>query len=234
MKISEPCAARRGAVGELARQAQLAHRGLARDLLFLAAAQALVGALDHPVEQLGGVARMPGEPVVERVLTAASTMRCASPVDEAILGLALEFRLADEDGEHRARACHHVVARDGRRALALAHALGMVLQAAQERAAEARLVRAAIAGRDRVAVGGEEAVAVGGPGDRPFDRAVRAGPAGAAGENVGMHQRLAVERAREIILQAAREVEGLLRLTPSIPASSAGSHRQRISTPPNR
>ncbi len=55
MKSSEPWAARVGAVGELAGQAQLAHRGLARDVLFLAAAHALLGALDDEVEQLVGL-----------------------------------------------------------------------------------------------------------------------------------------------------------------------------------
>ncbi len=40
------------AVGQLARQPQLADRGLAVDLFFLAATQPLFGAFDHPVEQL--------------------------------------------------------------------------------------------------------------------------------------------------------------------------------------
>ena len=40
---------------------------LAADFLFLAAAQPLVGALDHPVEQLRGFLRVVGEPVVEGV-----------------------------------------------------------------------------------------------------------------------------------------------------------------------
>ena len=44
-----------GAIGELAGQAQLLHRGLARDFLFGAAAQPLVGALDHEIEQLVGL-----------------------------------------------------------------------------------------------------------------------------------------------------------------------------------
>src|SRR5580700_8106434 len=40
-----------GAVGEFSGQAQLSYRGLARNILFLAAAQPLFGALDHEVEQ---------------------------------------------------------------------------------------------------------------------------------------------------------------------------------------
>ena len=81
MNSSAPSAAVDGAVGELAGQAQLAHRALARDLLFLAAADALVGALDHEVEQLVGLRRIAGEPVVERVLDrAARRCACASAV----------------------------------------------------------------------------------------------------------------------------------------------------------
>ena len=41
-----------GAVGELAGQAQFLHRGLARDFLFGAAAQPLVGALDDEIQSL--------------------------------------------------------------------------------------------------------------------------------------------------------------------------------------
>ncbi len=71
---------------------------------------------------------------------------------------------------------------------------------------------AAVRGRNGVAVGLQEAVGVGGPGHRPFDRAVAAGLAGRAGENVGMHQRGAGEIAGEIVLQAFGETErGLFR-----------------------
>src|ERR1700749_2714875 len=44
---------------------------------------------------------------------------------QPILGLALEFRLADEYGNHAGCAVHYVVACDRRRALALTHSLGM-------------------------------------------------------------------------------------------------------------
>ena len=100
-----------GAVGELAGQAQLSHRGLARDILFLAAADALVGALDHEVEQLVGLRRIAGEPMVERVLDRLLDDALRLGGGEAILGLALEFRLADEDGKHGAGADHDIVAR---------------------------------------------------------------------------------------------------------------------------
>ena len=169
MKISEPCAPAVGAVGELAGQAQLARRGLARDLLFLAAAQALLGAVDDEVEQLVGLLRIAGEPVVERVLDRVLDDALRFGGGEAVLGLALEFRLADEHRQHAAGADHHVVAGDRRGALALADALGVVLEAAQQRGAQAGLVRAAVRRRDGVAVGVDEAVGVGDPGDRPFD-----------------------------------------------------------------
>jgi len=59
---------RRGAIGELAGEAQLAHRGLARNILFLAAADAFFGALDDKIEQLVGLQWIAGQPMVERIL----------------------------------------------------------------------------------------------------------------------------------------------------------------------
>jgi hypothetical protein len=64
-------------------------------------------------------------------LIACSTMRCASAV------AALEFRLAHEHREHHRSADHHVFRRHRGRALALADAFGVILQAAQQRAAHA-------------------------------------------------------------------------------------------------
>ena len=69
------------AICELAGQPQFAHRGLARDVLFGLAAQALLGALEREIEQtcaawLGAV----GEPMVEGVATTLSTIRAASTV----------------------------------------------------------------------------------------------------------------------------------------------------------
>ena len=120
-----------GAVGELAGQAQLARRGLAGDLLLLAAADALLGALDHPVEQAARLRRVAGEPVVELVLDRVLDDARGLGGGEPILGLALELRLADEHREHGGGAGHDVLGGDQRRALALADALAMVLQAAR-------------------------------------------------------------------------------------------------------
>ena len=68
------------------------------------------------------------EGVLHRLLDDALGFGARQPV----LGLALELRLADEHGEHRGGAEHHVVAGHRGGLLALAHALGMVLQAAGE------------------------------------------------------------------------------------------------------
>ena len=121
-------------------------------------------------------------------LIAFSTIFCASGGGEAVLGLALEFRLADEHREHAAGAGHHVFGGDGRGALFLADARGVILQAAQQRGAQARFMGAAVGGGDGVAVGIEEAVGVGGPGHRPLHRAMPADLADGAGENIRMHQ----------------------------------------------
>ncbi len=69
---------------------------------------------------------------------------------------------------------------------------------------------AAIGGRHGVAVGGEEAVGIRCPGHRPLAGAVRAVASGLAGEDVGMHQGVGVDRGAEIILQPTREMEGVL------------------------
>ena len=157
-----------GAVGELAGQAELAHRALARDVLFLPAADALVGALDHELEKFVGLRRVAGEPMIERILDRLLDDSLRLGGGEPVLGLALEFRLADEHREHGAGADHHVVGGDRGGALALADALGVILEPAGERGAQAGFVGAAVGRRDGVAVGVEEAVGVGGPGHRPL------------------------------------------------------------------
>ncbi|MBA7621943.1 hypothetical protein ES703_29313 [subsurface metagenome] len=199
-----------GAVGELTGQAQLLHRGLARDFLLGAAAQPLLGAFGDEVEQLVGLQRVAGQPVIEGVLDGLLDDALGLGGGKAVLGLALEFRLAHEHAEHAGGAHHHVIRGDGGGALALADALGVVLQAAQQRAAHAGFMRAAIGRRHGVGVGRQEAVGIGGPRDGPFAGAMRAVAAGLAGEDVGMHQRVGVNGGGEIILQAAGEVEFIL------------------------
>ena len=59
---------------------------------------------------------------------------------EAILGLALEFRLADETDSIGAGAGHDIVRCDRSGAFALADALGVIFQSAGERGSQAGFV----------------------------------------------------------------------------------------------
>ena len=104
----------------------------------------------------------------------------------------------------------------------------------QQRAAQAGLVGAAVRRRDGIAIGREEAVAVGGPGHRPLRPAMDADLAGAAGEDVGMDQRRAVDRGRQISLRPSAKWKVACSGTSSTPRSSSLAQDQRISTPPNR
>ena len=115
------------AVGQLAGKAKLAHGGLAADFLFLAAADALVGARDHPFEQLGGFLRIVGQPMVERIADGALDDADGLDGRQLVLGLADEFRLANEDRQHASRRDHHVFAGDDRGAL-VADQLGIGLR----------------------------------------------------------------------------------------------------------
>src|SRR6185312_3290955 len=184
---------------------------LARDFLLLAPADTLFGAFDHEVEELVGLERIARQPVVEGVLDRLLDDALSLGSGQAVLGLALEFRLAHEHREHHGGSRHCVFRGDAGGALALADALGVILQPAQQRAADTGFMRATVLGRNGVAIGREEAVSVRCPGDRPFAGAMRAGARGFAGEDVRMHQRVGMDGGREVILQAAGEVEGVFR-----------------------
>ena len=114
-----------------------------------------------------------------RVLDDAGGLGAGQPV----LGLALEFRLADEHRQHGGGGAEHVVGRHLRDAL-VAGELAIAAQALGERRAQTRLMRAAVGRRHGVAIGAQEAVVAGDPGDRPFDRAGAFGLLDAAGEHV--------------------------------------------------
>src|SRR5262245_29595979 len=173
-----------GAVGELARETQLAHRALARALLLLPAPDALLRAVNYEVEKFVGLSGIAGQPVVEwiadRVLDDARGLGGREP----IFCLALEFRLANDHRDHTCGPLHYVVDCDHWPSLALADALGMVFDSLQQRATQARLVSAAVRRRNRIAIRRQESVAICGPRDRPLRRSVHADFAGAAGENV--------------------------------------------------
>src|SRR4030088_3652888 len=61
-----------------------------------------------------------------------------------------------------------------------------------------------------VAIGGHETVGVGGPRDSPFAGTMGADPSGFAGEDIRMHQGVAMTSGAEIILQSADEVKRVL------------------------
>ncbi len=145
------------------------------------------------------------EPMVEGI--ADGVIHHANRLDagEPVLGLADEFRLAQEDGEHRAARRHDVVRCDDGSAL-VAGELGVLLEAAEEHAPEPRFVRAAFGGRDGVAIGAAEAV-IRKPGDRPFGRAMSALLVGLPRKNLAADQRLAGEQLAEVIPEPAGKVE---------------------------
>ena len=122
------------------------------------------------VQQLVGLQRIARQPVVERILDRLFDDLLRFRRGKPVLGLALEFRLAHEHRKHHGRADHHVFRGDGGGALALADALGVVLQAAQHRAAHAGFVGAAVGRRHGVAIGGEEAVGIRRPRRPPIRR----------------------------------------------------------------
>ena len=208
MKISAPWAARLRAVGELAGQAELSRRRLAVDLLVLLAAQALLGALDRPVEELARLVGRGGEPVVEGVAQGGVDDAGGLGRTQLVLGLADEFGFAHEDREHGRALDEHVFGGELGGAL-VAGEFGVVAEAAEQGDAQALFVRAAIGGGDGVAVGLDEAVAEA-PGDGPFDGAMGARLADGAREDFVDDARLALDAGGEEVLEAAGEVEARL------------------------
>src|SRR5579883_1125040 len=200
--------ARLAAIRELAGQAQLARRALAVELLLLAAALTLLGALDHGVEKRVARFRIAREPMVEMILERALDEPRGLGRGELLLGLSLELRLADEEREQDHRALRHILGGDLLRA-AIIGELAIGLEAARQRGAQARLMRPALGGRHGVAVEGGEALLILGPGDRPFDAAallkLLLAEEGAGGEGgAGLQGR------REIVGEAAGEMKPLL------------------------
>jgi hypothetical protein len=156
------------AIGELARKAQLAHRGLAVDFLFLAPPDPFVGAVDHPFEQLVGFRGRIRQKMVERIAHGVFDNPLGLDGGELVLGLADEFRFADEDRQHADRRDHHVIGGDRGGAL-VAGQFCIGLQALGQRNPQARFMGAALGRRNGVAVGVDRSIAAV-PGDGPFDR----------------------------------------------------------------
>ncbi len=168
-----------GAVGKLAGQAQLARCRLAAELLFPPALKADFRLVNGPFQQLGCLRWAVSEPVIEGVAHGSLNNTGGLLRREAVLGLALKLRLANEDGQHGGRRAHHVFGGDLACA-AIADQLAIGPQSFRERLAQAVFMRSAVRCRHRIAVGAYEAVIVAHPGDRPFHRAVTVRLGGAA------------------------------------------------------
>ena len=196
----------RRAIDELAGKAQAARRGLPADLLLALALEAVLGLLDHPFEQLARLLRRSGEPVVEGIADRGLDDAGRFLGGEAVLGLALELRLADEHRQHRRGRAHHIVGGD-LRGLLVVDEFAVGAQPLRQRRAQAALVRAAIGRRNGVAVAAGEAVLARGPGDRPLDVAVAGFLDDAAGEDVLGDEGLPLDRGGQVVLQPAREME---------------------------
>jgi hypothetical protein len=99
------------AIGQLARQAQLAGRGFARNFLFLLTLQPVFGAIDHKAQKLVGFGRAFRQPVIEMIAHHIFHQALRIGRGQLVLGLALEFGLADEDRQNGAGRVHHIVGR---------------------------------------------------------------------------------------------------------------------------
>jgi hypothetical protein len=131
---------------------QLARGVLARDFLLLPPLDAFLGTLDDEIEQPIGLCHIAAEPMVERVLDGLLDDALRFHSSEAILGLALKLRLANEHREHDGCPVHHIFRRDRFSALALSGAFAVIFQAAGQGSLQAGDMGAAVRGRDRVAV----------------------------------------------------------------------------------
>ena len=204
-----PVAGGGGAVHELAGQAQFLGGGLAGGFLFGAAAQAFLGPQHEEVEDGARGFGVTRKPCVEVVAHGAFDKAGGFFGGEAVLGLAHELRLADEDRDEGTGAGGHVLARH-KLGLAVLHAFAVGAEPLQDGGPEARLMRAAFGGGDGVAVAVQKPVAGGGPVDRPFDgtgEVVFLGERDAAREGaVGVGGGL-FQLVREIVGKAPGEVE---------------------------
>src|SRR6185437_5255151 len=156
------------AIGELAGQAQLARRRLALELALLAAPRAVLGALDHRIEQEARARRVIAQPMIEPVLERAFDEPCRLGRGEALLGLTLELRIAYEEREDHRRAFHHVFGGD-LLAAPFAGEPAISFEAARQGGAQPRLMGSAFRRRHRVAERRGRAFVIDRPGNRPFD-----------------------------------------------------------------
>ena len=137
------------AVGELARQRGDAERILARQLARLARGLARRRGLDHLADDHLGLRRMLLEPGLQRLVDDVLDHRADFGGDQLVLGLRRELRVGHLHRQHGGQALAAIVA--GERDLFLFRVgLGIAVDLARQRAAEAGEMRAAVALRDVV------------------------------------------------------------------------------------
>ena len=74
----------------------------------------VLGLIDHEIQQPVGLGRAFRQPVIEMIAHHIFHQALRVGARELVLGLALEFRLADEDRQHGAGRIHHIVGGDQR------------------------------------------------------------------------------------------------------------------------
>ena len=215
------------AVGELARQPELPGRRLAADLLFrLAAREPLLGAAGQVLEHGRGRGRMAAQPQLETVAHRILDQSRGFGRDQPLLGLALELRLAQEQGQQHAGAAGSVVRRHRTRAPE-ADPVGMGAQALQQGGAQASLMGAAQGRGHGVAVPAGVGLLVDRPGDRPFHAGTLIERC-FAGERLVDHQLAAIQQRLEEVGESLREMEVLLGRH-----GRAGIQQGRVAAPAN-
>ena len=162
------------AIRELSWEPELARRGFARDIFFGAAAGAFLGAFDRPIEEFGGVRRRRRKPMIEGIAhDSLDDPGCLIGQKPAFV-LALKFRLAKKDRDHRGAGRHDVIAGDERGAFRLPGAFRMILEGPRQRGAQPCFMGAAVGGRNGIAIGTDKAIVEGEPGHGPFERSMTA------------------------------------------------------------
>ena len=194
------------AIGELARQSGLTGRALTGDFAVLPASQTLFGALDDAIEQQVGGSRIGREPMVEMIAQRALDHASGFGRGQTLLGLPLELRLVQKDGEERTGPADDIVCGQLGGAL-VGHERAVGPEAAHQRGAHACLVATAQAGGDRVAVGGDKALLVLRPSECPLDPAGVAVERALAGEGSRCQRVALAEDGGQIVDQAARIVQ---------------------------
>src|SRR5262249_42540744 len=183
---------------ELARQAELAGRRLARQLASLAPALAFFRPFNNSVEEQPRGCRIGAQPMIKMILDRILDEPCGLGGSEPLLGLTLELGVADEQRQQRRRVRRNVFA-GGLGYSAIVDQLAICLDPAQQRAAQTSFVGPCFGGRNGVAVGVAEAVLlVFGPRYRPL-HAAALGKIDAAEKRPRRQHRPSVETRREEI-----------------------------------